>query len=1554
MARCDSVISAEVGWSVQRLLSSEISWESVGIERIQPTLFAIEVALAALWSSWGIRPAVVVGHSMGEIAAAHVAGALSLEDAAAIICRRSALMGRFTGLGAMAMVELAASEAADALAGYEDRVSIAVINGPRSTVLSGEPAALREIVSRLKADEVFCRSVSVQVAAHSPQMDLIRDELLESLSGLRPRAGETPIYSTTLGRFTDGAEFDAGYWVANLRQPVLFHASVKALMSEGRDVFIEASPHPILLPAIDEMGRDAGSSILTVPSLRRNEPEQATILASLGQLFAYGEPVDWSGVYRSGRFSDAPRHPWRRRRYWAEMEAATPTSAAGGHPLLPPPLRTADHSWIWTTRLSADVLPWLKDHVVRDAALLPASAYLETMVMAAREMIGHPRVVVEGLQLKEAIILSGEQVVQLTITPERPGRWSARMHVLDRDADAWGLAASAHVLIDRADDISELEQDQVAGFARAPAAGSISREAHAGFLRALGYDFGRHFQNIEWLAVEGDSVRAVARLDDGLLTTAYGLHPALLDSGLQALMVGLSHRKPGQTLIPSSVERARIFPAARSASTAYILADSEPSDSLGELGWVRMYGTEGALLAELSGVRFQGFGASEPTESAPPFWSVDLIPADLPAAGPSIGRWLILADEKGLGRGLATELRASGAHVDVLTADLLSCGADDRGELQRAIAHAEGAQLVHLGGLDLPHDASTNQIAAVCAEVARIATAISEGHGETLALVSRGACAVAAGEPLSIPSAALWGLGAVIANESPSLSCRMIDLPREPDSGDMMDLAEELLRGHGEPRVALRGGRRFAARLRPHEEEARPAPTRPLYEGERAELVMANPGVLDSLSARRSRRLAPSAGEIEVEVHFAGLNFLDVIRAMDLFDPLAGRISSLGVECAGRVARIGEGVTEFQVGDNVVALSPAFHEAGTLASHLVTRASLAAKVPDGMDPIVAAGAPCVYLTSYLALVEMARVRAGETVLIHSATGGVGLAAIQVARWLGADIVASAGTEAKRAMLRDMGIERVFDSRTPEFAGDVKALTGGRGVDVVLNSLSGGAILEGLAALAPYGRFLEIGKRDMWDNSRIGFGALLSNRSIFGIDLATMIEDQPDRVGVSLRRIMDLVGDGTFAPLPITTFPAARAADALHLMAAAKHTGKLVVAMEGVRAPSTSPVRPDGAYLITGGFGALGLVAAETLAEAGAGALVLCGRSAPSARARESMDRLEAKGTAVVARSLDIGDEAQVRRLLTDISATLPPLRGVVHSAGVLDDALMEDLSAERFRTVLRGKAEGALLLDRLTAGSPLDFFVLFSSVAAVLGSPGQGNYAAANALLDALAEDRAARGQPAQSLAWGPWSEIGLAAADKNRGSRVAERGLHELSPREGRRLFESALAGGSRPYTAIMRLNAERWLEMAAPSTARFFADAMGRVDCERPAPAQPRTLEGKITVAEMKDLVTAQLSAVLRTPADRLGPARPFQSLGLDSLMGLELRNRLERALGWKLSASTVWNFPTVDRLCAHLVARAEAEARPEPSADVERKSAAQALGAELLEAEALLAGA
>jgi NADPH:quinone reductase-like Zn-dependent oxidoreductase/acyl carrier protein len=644
------------------------------------------------------------------------------------------------------------------------------------------------------------------------------------------------------------------------------------------------------------------------------------------------------------------------------------------------------------------------------------------------------------------------------------------------------------------------------------------------------------------------------------------------------------------------------------------------------------------------------------------------------------------------------------------------------------------------------------------------------------------------------------------------------------------------------------------------------------------------------------------------------------------------------------------------VGDEVVAITPSYEGTSLLASHATVPERFVVRRPLNVPVEAAAALPIAYLTAYYALGELARVQAVERVLVHSATGGVGLAALHLCRALGADVIATAGSEARRAQLRAMGVEHVFDSRRTAFADEVRACTGGRGVDVVVNSLPGDAVLAGLMSLAPRGRFVEIGKRDVYGHARLDLAPFRDNISFFVVDLARLTEQDPTYVSGLFRTVMAMVADGRLPPLPTTAAPITSASDVFRTMAQAGHTGKLVLTRPAAPVLADTPfVRPEGTYLITGGLGALGLAVARRLARRGARHLVLLGRSAPALAAAAVVEDLRRQEVDVRFVAANVADAAGLASALRTVRDTMPPLLGVVHAAGTLADATIDQMDGARLRAALAPKVAGAWNIHRATLDDPLELFVLFSSAAAVLGLAGQANYAAGNAFLDALAHQRRLAGRPATSVAWGPWSDVGLAAAAANRGDRLAGRGLEGLVEDEALDALEWLVAQ-DRATAAVMRFDASAWLASDPSATAM-----VGDLVTEAPAPAGTRTgwrerllalPPGPRRRVALEDALCVELAAVLRIPADRIDRHLPLKALGLDSLMALELRNRLEPATGLDLPATVVWNHPTVVLLAAHLSGRmAVALEATDEAVDPDAAAAPAEPGPTQAELEALL---
>jgi NADPH:quinone reductase-like Zn-dependent oxidoreductase len=818
--------------------------------------------------------------------------------------------------------------------------------------------------------------------------------------------------------------------------------------------------------------------------------------------------------------------------------------------------------------------------------------------------------------------------------------------------------------------------------------------------------------------------------------------------------------------------------------------------------------------------------------------------------------------------------------------------------------------------------------------------------------VTRGARQARPGDVADPAQGALRGVVRVLALEHPELRATLIDADpsADPDAG-LRELARELLTDQGDgtegiegiqDEVALRGRERLVARL----EQA------PLARGERAavatrtarggvdafRLRVGRPGDLTTLRLAESARTAPGPGEVEVRVTATGLNFRDVLIALGLLPGAAeGEADGgdrFGFECAGVVSAVGPGpgagAERFRVGDEVLAVDL---RGGAFASFVTLPAANVAPVPPGLGAVAAAGLPTAFLTAWYALRHVARLSTGERVLIHSATGGTGLAAIAVARLLRAEVLATAGSEEKRRHLRAMGIAQVMDSRTLEFRDATREATGGEGVDVVLNSLSGAAIRAGLETLRPFGRFVELGVRDILSDALLGLSPLRHNITFRTVDLIELQRSRPEAFGTVLREVLGEFGAGRLTPLDCTAFPLTAASEAFRLMAGARHLGKLVLTApekgETIAVLPAAPVtvRRDGAYVVTGGLRGVGLATARWLARQGAGHLVLNGRTPPSAEAEATLRGLAAGGTRITVALGDIAETGTAERLVAEVEAHPWPLRGVVHGAMVLADAAVTTLDEERLGRAWEPKVTGAWRLHEATAPHRLDWFVVHSSMASLLGNPGQAAYAAANAWLDAFAAWRTARGLPTLAVNWGPWGETGSA-------TDFARRGYQTIPTEMGFRALRELLAH-RRVQTGVIPGEAGTWVPRAG-GHADFFSllkpvgedggddgdggarpggsgDVPGemrdRLRSLAPGPAQRRALEA---------FLAEHIRAVLRLGTTTLDPQTPLRSLGFDSLLATEVRARIEPALGVRLAGDFVWRHRTLAALADGLSER------------------------------------
>ena len=1883
-------------------------------EFAQPALFALQAGLLESLDRRGLRPDAVLGHSVGEVAAACAAGVFDLEQAVRVIHARSNAQAPTRGRGRMAALGLSPARAIAAIRPWEGAIELAAVNSPDSVTLSGPLEALEKLGKEWDQGEAHFRILDLDYAFHSRHMDPIRPGLLAALEGLAPSSARVPFISTVSGEAIEGEALGAEYWWDNVRRPVRFEKATATLAGDGVPLFLEIGPRPIMQGYLNENLRAAGGKGRALATLRRDRSGVAHVWEALGAAHAHGARLDFARLFPGRvRALSLPAYPWQKEPYWyrSTNEMLGAQGERPDHPLLGYPVRNAPGEW--RSHIDTERLPWLADHVVGGAVVLPAAAFIEMALAASRLRLPAERHAIENLEIRTPVLLESGETKTLRFRLDEDGAFTISSRTRLGDSE-WTHHASG--TLEGARDGDPAPRYELEG-GLSPRARAFGAAEHYRITEALGLRYGPAFRGLAETRCEGDTAWARLRARTELPiedTGRFHLHPCVLDPCLQMLAtmgVAAGRNEEGVGFLPFKVgrlvfhERADDVRHCRAAITRAgprsLVADFTLLDERGvarvqieELRFRRMrltredegdpacyaFGTElctrrdgragdylprptdvaehlvpriteqwfarnrsdyydqvlplfDALAAafayralkELLGSRsrftlpsllaasradaahapllqrlvdmLEEDGAAErdgaqwklngaPTlagaeeiwrlvladfpaclpeaaaggraglhlpgvlrgecdpadliappkgvataehlfEASPILWmsryalgeTLAAIVADWPAGrrlrilevgagamglsaellsmlplercdyvftspnrgllsraeaefdeqrsfatmeidfgrdprdqrlapsgfdvviapwslhamadlgtalevirwllaqdglllmverapdrmndlifglqpewwarslappAPPRGRllgehewcsllerrgfadtvplsepvasadassflivarnpeydevamdtslaepetWLVLADAAPVSSHIVEELRSGGRRVIV-------AGAGDRfrrreeeafeldptcpGHFERLFSVLDEeevriAEVVHMMGLVLEDgpaalDVETARARTLCALHAARCLARREAPPR-LWLVAGGALPIESRTlpPRHSPSqSALAGFGRVLANEHPELRCRTIDLRCEDPSTAARLLAAELHDPDDEDEVLVSARARHAPRLeclRPGADAAQ-APRRLPERGRVLRLDFAVPGPLSHLIWREEARRRPGRGEIEIRVRATGLNFRDVMYAMGILpdeaveNGFAG--ATLGMECAGDVVAVGPDITGFRIGDPVVCFAPA-----CFATFVTTGTSAVAHRPQGWTHDDAATIPSVFFTAYYALHHLAGLSRGDKVLIHGAAGGVGMAAIQYARYVGAEIFATAGSPRKRDFLRLLGVEHVLDSRRLLFGEEIMRITGGEGVDVVLNSLSGAAMRHSLRVLKPFGRFLELGKRDFYEDAKVGLRPFRNNISYHGIDADQLLADRSDLATTLFRAMMRLFEQGAFRPLVHRTFPARRITEAFRCMQQSAHIGKIVVTYEdaeriepagGTRTtPAPLALDGEGTYLVTGGLGGFGLATAAWLAEKGAGKLVLAGRTgASTSEAREGLEALRSGGTEVEVCEADVCDRGALAQVMETIDRGGRPLRGIVHAAMVLDDALVIDQNVESFNRSFDPKALGAFNLHELTRTRTLDFFVLLSSVTTSIGNPGQSNYVAGNLYLESLALHRLTHGLPALAVAFGPIGDAGyLARNERLRDTLEARTGGAALSAKQALDKLETLMREG-RSGVAVANLD---WRvlhrTLAAVRTSRFSRLDPAAEEAGKAGDDIQELLAG-LSETEVHEtvtgLLTEQVAKVLRLPVERVERNASIYDLGMDSLMAVELHMAVE----------------------------------------------------------------
>ena len=1453
----------------------------------QAALFALEYGLFALWKSWGVEPFLLLGHGAGEYAAACAAGVFSLEEGLPLIAARGRLMGKRSGAGEQYAVHFRDFQEAAAGINYR-RPAIGVVSGLTGELVTGEMAG-------------------------------------------------------------------GDYWVRQAGQPVRYEAGIETLRRQGCEVFLELGPQR-LWPEIGRTSLPHGGG-LWLPGLGEGEYPWGRLLKNLGELYGQGITPDWAGFDKGyGRNSvTLPTYPFQRERHWMEgleRQRRTQEDKAAGrqerkaHPLLGRRLPTAHNDVIFESHITKDAPSFLGQHRIYGAPVFPATGYVEMALAAGAELLGSEALVLEDFAIRQPLILSEEEgrTLQMIARPEEGAGYVFEVFS-EEAAGQWKLHASGRIG-------GTKEACGVEGLAMAQARCSedLSMEERQEF-RMQGITYGPNFQGLEHLRRGKGEALGFLRAPESIEVElgSYRLHPALFDAGLQACTVIIPGALGPGDYLPVGIKKLNMF----SPLPATLWSHARLSGIYGEDHCnidFSLYDERGRVCLQVAGLSVRR--ASRETllrrldgDEEQALYETAWEPAPLQnevVDGRDLGKWLIFTDKNGLGEKTAGALRARGAETVLVyrskryerkSEDLYDVNPLEPEDLSRLLDDAGRAcqGVLHLWSLDSggKTDRASLEEGAIYGwgSVLHLVQALCRAECRPRVwLVTRGAQAAGDhGEAAALHQSPLGGLNRVIALEHPEFRSACLDLDPVKEGEEENCLMQELLHPDEENQVVYRKGVRYGARL--VRVGARKKST---DESIPRNMKIREYGIIDNLFLEPQERRKPGRGEVEIQVKATGLNFRDVLRALGMLKDYELQLrdasdATFGFECSGRITAAGEGVRGLRAGDEVIAGLTA---TGSLGSYVTLGEECVVKKPEWMTHEEGATIPLAFLTACYGLEHLARIQPGERILIHAAAGGVGLAAIQIAQRAGTEVYATASRE-KWDYLKTQGVEGVMNSRTLDFAEEIMALTGGRGVDVVLNSLTGEYIPRNLDILAQGGRFVEIGKIGIWEEEKVR--QRRADILYYPFDLGEVTGKAPGLLRKMMAELMEGFEKRELRPLRYSLFGIGEAAKAFRYMAQARHIGKVVITQEEKKIG----IRPDVTYLITGGLGALGLETARWMAEKGAGNLALMGRSRPSAAAQETLGELERRGVQVRVFQADVTRGEEVSRMLKDLSAHMPPLKGVVHAAGVLDDGVLMRLGLGQFRKVMAPKVDGVWNLHEETRGLDLDFFVCYSSVVSVLGSAGQANYAAANAFLDCYVRERRRQGLHGLSINWGPW-EVGMAAGLDSRGrERIAAQGLETIGLQRGFRVLEQMLLHDE-TSVCLLAVNWEKYLSYQyGGAVPRFFKRVSGKGPETKLAPGKKSAILRKLEVSlprerrvllleYVRERVAAELGETLLA---RIGPRQRLFDLGVDSLMAVELRNRFESELEISLHDTLVFDYPTSDALVDHLM-----EALPFPKEAME----------------------
>ncbi len=1533
LEECDKEFRKQAGWSIIDELNAEESNSRMAkTEVAQPANFVIQVGLTRLWESWGIQPYSVIGHSVGEVAAAYVSGALTLKDAITVSLYRSQLQQTLAGKGAMVAVGLSERKALERIASYE-RVSIAAINSPSSVTLSGDKEQIEKMAQELELDGLFVRRLDVEVAYHSSQMDPIEAKLREALSSIEPKVAQIPLYSTVVGARILGDGMNAEYWWHNVREPVRFLDGIRALLGEGCTDFLEIGPHPVLGHSIKEIATESDTNIRLTPSLNRKNPEQWRMLESLGQLYAQGQTIAWKSVSPlGGTLAQLPTYPWQKEKYWIESPESLEDriSQRKGVYLN---RKIAAPQPIWSVEINEQFFPYLKDHVVNGQIVFPGACYLEAGLMLARELGA-------GEALSEirfhSMLQQDERATQsLYLSHDTK---SENFYVHSRtyaEDEQWQLHASGK--LSEIEVASKIRTIDLEALKRSFSSESSTTDMYA-MLGRRGLQYGESFKRAKRLWIQDQDFLVEIEPEEKGNSSDSIVSPEVLDTAFHSLLSLVEGEEP---FVPQKLDQISVYGSIKSLKWIHGTITRRTADWFNAR--LKMMDGEGNLCLEIREVfmrRLPGIRAMDSSGIGDllyaPKWQEYGFEID---EGSPIRdeKFVLLVPTDPVFKGIEESIRSTGMEcISVSKGSVFQQEAADRfqinenknehfSRLLQEIGFDRPLHIVHLWPLDvkaepLDYEAIVNE----CLVASRLIGAIarSGGNGHSITIVTKGAQSVKYEAGLSgLNASALNGLPQLVENEIENVECRILDL----DPGDDQDkhplwINRLLSAASALPKdLAIREGKLYSMSLDRFSMESE-LPRETWEDVSTDEAV-----VLDSSHLTGSRgyaylreaRPAPGPNEIELKTH--------LIYTSEIGGDDARGDSRVFSEFAGIVTETGENANSFRKGDRVLALG-----GNKVGSYSAFRGDQVVRIPDSFDFKEFLGFRNA-MVSYYALVEIANIKQGERVLIDQSLEDVGWFAIQIAKWKGAEVLLVGTGLEKVKRFEKSGADHILSGASEGIVDEVNAITQGKGVDVVLSDHSNKRLRNTLEVLTAGGFYLEIWNSKTSSDLSFPKAALEKNILFSVLDVDRLYLEGSPRALALVERIRDGFIEGWLKSVPIEGFSADDLESALEYLGGLDDRGSIALQFDQKKVKAYTRVgdkneeRRTGTVVVTGGNSGFGLETAKWLAGNSDYRIVLLSRSgATSKEILDTIDELRANDVDVISESIDVADLDQLRDLIARIDGKGPAVCGVIHAAMVLEDAFIQDLDAEKWNKVMAPKVLGLMNLYQCVKDRNMEFFVSYSSISSLVGNRGQANYVAANSFLDAFSRRLRSIGFPAISINWGALAETGIVARNEIVGQLLEKEGVIGISNQQALAGLEMALSLGL-GQLGVFDVNWDQWWQ-ANPSAERSSRFASLMKDRRKSAEndkaivlvEELENIESQDKLPFLTNLVMNGLSKVLKIPVSKIKPDNTLDNLGIDSLMLIELSLTILSEFGLNIPAAELPKYPTVTSLASNIQER------------------------------------